>query len=140
MHIGMVDEEEDHVEAFGLVDSADFPEDMVEGVDETCEAELKVSFKAPTSTNTSHYFVDVDPSNPQEDDVDGLDWEGSRRSHSITQVLTLPTIATRATSRIRDPIVDFSKSIMFIEDSYLGTVVLTGIERWHSKGEREKTD
>jgi hypothetical protein len=54
--------------------------------------------------------------------------------------LTLPTIAARATSRIRDPIVDFSKSIMLTEDSYLATVALTGTERWHSKGEREKTD
>jgi hypothetical protein len=60
-----VDEEEDHTEAFGSVDSADSPEDMVGSMDETCEAELKASFRALASTNTSHYFVDVDPSNPQ---------------------------------------------------------------------------
>jgi hypothetical protein len=133
-----LDDEEDQAEAFESVDSADSPEEMLGGMDETCEAETEASFKALASTNTSHYFVNVDPTDPEADDVGGLDREGTVGPHSVTQFLTLPTIAARATSRIRDPIVDFSKSIMLIADSYLAIVEYLQVQRDGAAREKER--
>jgi hypothetical protein len=64
----------------------------------------------------------VDPNDEVAHDVGGLDCEQNEAGNSIMQFLTLPTIAVRATNRSRDPIVDFSKSVMLTADSYLARV------------------
>ena len=105
------------------MDFADFPKEMLGGMDETCEAKIKASFRAPASTNTSHYFVDVDPTDLETNDVGGLDREGTAGPH-------LPTI--------RDPIVNFSKSIMLTTVSYLAIVKYLQVQINGTTKEKEK--
>jgi len=60
--------------------------------------------------------VDVDPLNPSADEeLVGLDAAGEDVG-SITRFLTLPTDAARSCARMRDPIMDFSKSIMLTSE------------------------
>jgi hypothetical protein len=102
------------------------------------EDELKASFSIPTSSNTEHYFVDIDPQDPEAEDVGGFDREESGPPQSITQFLTLPTIAARASNRTRDPIVDFTKSVMLTADTCLATVEQLQEQRDYAARENER--
>jgi NhaP-type Na+/H+ or K+/H+ antiporter len=58
--------------------------------------------------------VDVDPLNPcADEELVGLEAQCDDVG-SITLFLTLPTVAARASARMQDPIMDFSKSIIMI--------------------------
>ena len=82
-------------------------------------ADLEADLAEVPDSNAEHFFVDADPSNPTiadeviklEDNPDGVD--------SITRFLTLPTVAARVNARHRDPIMDFSKSIMLTSEEYI---------------------
>jgi hypothetical protein len=85
-------------------------------------ADLEVDLAEVPDSNAEHFFVDADPSNPTtadeviglEDNPDGVD--------SITRFLTLPTVAARVNARHRDPIMDFSKSIMLTSEQYISAI------------------
>jgi hypothetical protein len=115
-------DEDDRVEAFSLADSPDGDDEMGGALDNACNEEISASFEVPASSETEHYFMDVDPADPAAEDAGGLDQEQHEAQPSITQFLTLPTIVARATSKTRDPIVDFSKLVILTADSYLTTV------------------
>ena len=82
-------------------------------------AELEADLAKVPDSNAEHFFVDADPSNEAtaaevlglEGDPDGVE--------SITRFLTLPTVAQRVNARHRDPIMDFSKSIMLTSEQYI---------------------
>jgi hypothetical protein len=48
-----------------------------------------------------------------------MDVDAAEDERSITKFLILPTISARVSNKKRDPIVDFSKSIMLTSDAYI---------------------
>ena len=82
-------------------------------------ADLEVDLAKVPDSNLEHFFVDADPSNPRTaEEVLGLEADPDD-VESITRFLTLPTVAQRVNARQRDPIMDFSKSIMLTSDQYI---------------------
>jgi hypothetical protein len=51
--------------------------------------------------------------------VGGMDVDATEEDRSITRFLTLPTISARVSNKKRDPIVDFSKSILLKSEAYI---------------------
>lgn len=82
-------------------------------------ADLQADLTEVPDSNSEHFFVDADPSNPATaDEVIGL--EASLDGvESITRFITLPTVVARVNARHRDPIMDFSKSIMLTSEQYI---------------------
>ena len=95
---------------------------MGEEIAPVSEAEnIEADFAEVPLSTAEHFFVDVDPANPCEDEeLVGLE-AGSENVPSITKFLTLPTVAARASARMRDPIMDFSKSIMLTSEEHMAT-------------------
>lgn len=82
-------------------------------------ADLEADLAEVPDSNSEHFFVDADPSNPTTaDEVIGLE-ANPNDVESITRFLTLPTVAARVNARHRDPIMDFSKSIMLTSEQYI---------------------
>jgi hypothetical protein len=48
-----------------------------------------------------------------------MDVDAVEEDRSITKFLILPTISARVSNKKRDPIVDFSKSIILMSDAYI---------------------
>lgn len=89
-------------------------------------------------TQTEHFFVNVDYSDPTADsDVAGLDPEVTE-PNSITRFLQLPTFAPRASTRRRDPIVDFAKSIILTCDAYEQAELGVRTRRENAAAEKER--
>ena len=61
--------------------------------------------------------------------VRGLELIENNVANSITKFLILPTIAAKAISRSKDPIIDFSKSVMLTADNYFARVELLQVQR-----------
>lgn len=82
-------------------------------------AEIEAEFAAVPDSNVQHFFVDADPSLPEAaSEVVGFEADAAVEG-SITQFLTLPTVAARVNRRSKDPIMDFSKSIMLTSEQYI---------------------
>lgn len=77
-------------------------EEMGEEIAPVSEAEnIEADFAEVPLSTAEHFFVDVDPANPCEDEeLVGLE-AGSENVPSITKFLTLPTVAARASARVR---------------------------------------
>ena len=68
---------------------------------------------------TQYFFVNRDSVDPVlNDEITGLDNDGNE-PESITCFLTLPTITQRCNPHTKDPIVDFSKSVILTSDQYI---------------------
>jgi hypothetical protein len=61
-------------------------------------------------------------SDPNADEIGGLENEQESGTNSLTYFLTLPTVATRVSNRKRDPIVDFTKSIILTSNTYISAL------------------
>ena len=99
-------------------------------------AEIEAEFAAVPDSNVKHFFVDADPSLLEASSkVVGLEAEAAAMG-SITQFLTLPTVATRVSRWSKDPIMDFSKSIMLTSDQYINAT--TQLKEARAKSTRQK--
>ncbi|KAG0595736.1 hypothetical protein M758_UG192600 [Ceratodon purpureus] len=90
------------------------------------EHDISADFNREPDAATEHYFVDMDPSyDAVEDEIATVDLEVAERE-SITRFLQLPSYTPRASSRRREPIVDFAKSVILtsseFEDAAIGLV------------------
>jgi hypothetical protein len=84
-----------------------------------CNQGCEASYNEPVRAETEHFFVDLDPGDPDADVIGGMDVDAAEEDRSIIKFLTLPTISARVSNKKRDPIVDFSKSIMLTSDAYI---------------------
>ena len=82
-------------------------------------ADIEAELAEVPDSSAVHFFVDADLTDPTiADEVVGLE-QNADAVGSITQFLTLPTVAARINPRKRDPILDFSKSIMLTSEQYI---------------------
>ena len=82
------------------------------------EEDIAADLSREPESGTEHFFVTADPSEEAaESDVAALDTEAPE-SESITQFLQLPRFTPSATSRRKDPIVDFAKSVILTSSEY----------------------
>ena len=84
---------------------------------------MQNEFDEVPDSNASHFFVAADPADISEEaleimSIDNVEGE----PQSITRFLTLPTTTARASSRRRDPLLDFTKSIILTSDEYTAAV------------------
>ena len=92
-------------------------------VDEARSLEMEIEFAEIPDSSASHFFVtpelgDCEEGAAQIASIDNAEGE----PESITRFLTLPTITTRACSRSRDPLLDFTKSKILTSDEYTAAV------------------
>jgi hypothetical protein len=91
--------------------------------DEARSRQMEGEFDEVPDSSASHFFVAPDPSDCAEErgEIAGVDIaEGE--PESITRFLTLPTITARASSRRKDPLLDFTKSKILTSDEYAAAV------------------
>lgn len=89
------------------------------------EARLEMAneFDEVPDSSASHFFVAPDPADSGEGAVEIATIDaGEGEPESITRFLTLPTIAARASSKRRDPLLDFTKSKILTSDEYTAAV------------------
>jgi hypothetical protein len=100
-------------------------------------ANIEADFAEVPHSTAEHFFVDVDPLNPcGDDELVGLE-AGGENAGSITRFLTLPTVAARANARHRDPIMDFSKSIMLTSNEYMAAAASVAESKANAAREKE---
>ena len=101
------------------------------------ERDLEADLGHAPDAETHHFFVDTDPSDLTADpDIGGLDTNVTEPD-SITRFLQLPTFTPRASSRRKNPIVDFAKSIILTCDAYEEAEV--GVRmRWENAAAEKK--
>jgi hypothetical protein len=100
--------------------------------------QIEAQFATVPDSNVEHFFVDADPSLPEaSSEVVGLEVEAAAVG-SITQFLTLPTVAARVSRRSKDPIMDFSKSIMLTSDQYINAATQLKEARAESARQKEQ--
>ena len=58
---------------------------------------------------------------------------------SLTRFLTLPTMEARASNKYKDPIVDFTKSVMLTTDTSMDALERKQVERGIKKEKRQKS-
>ena len=110
------------------------------------DAEIAMDFAANPTAGPKHFFVGPEQSEGvKDDDLIGLELDDVEEN-SITQFLTLPTITARSNPRRRDPILDFTKSIILISEDYISPTrskreakVLAAQEKERNKLEKEET-
>jgi hypothetical protein len=102
------------------------------------KVEIEAKFAMVPDSNVEHFFVDAYPSLPEaSSEVVGLEAEAAAVG-SITQFLTLATVATRVSRRSKDPIMDFSKSIMLTSDQYINATTQLKEARAESARQKEQ--
>ena len=90
---------------------------------EEARLEMEGEFEEVPDSSASHYFVAPDPADRGEGDLEiGTVDNDDGEPHSITRFLTLPTIAARASSKRRDPLLDFTTSKILTSDEYTAAV------------------
>ena len=91
--------------------------------DEARSRQMEGEFDEVPDSSASHFFVAPDPSDcaKERGEIAGVDIaEGE--PESITRFLTLPTITARASSRRKDPLLDFTQSKILTSDEYAAAV------------------
>lgn len=127
--IGLAHEEEQQPNQ-GLCEE----ENLFESQTKDIESELEEIRKSIVH----HFFMEIDASNPDiAEEAANLD-PAVFNPKSITHFLSLPTITARANLRrwVTDPIVDFTKFIMFTSDWYPNT--FEQVERQNEANVKEK--
>ena len=90
------------------------------------------------NAETEHFFVGVDPAEPTPpEEIGGLDPE-VQAPDSITQFLQLPSFTPRANSRRRDPIVDYTKSVILTSAEYEDATIAVVNKRENAIKEKEQ--
>jgi hypothetical protein len=112
--------EHDAEEAFGEAEVADLPDDAnIPSGTEFQRDEIEAAFTKPLHEENDHYFVHYDASDPDADEIGGLENEREPGTTSLTNFLTLLTVAPRVSNKKQHLFVDFTKSIMLTYDSYI---------------------
>ena len=78
---------------------------------------LAAEFAEESSLGTEHFFIAADPTDQIA--VKEIVAPEVKNPKSITTFLTLSAVAPRTPSRRRDPIMDFTKSVMLTSDEYV---------------------
>jgi hypothetical protein len=90
---------------------------------EEARLEMACKFDEVPDSSVSHFFVAPDPADSGEGAVEIATIDaGEGEPESITRFLTLPTIAARASSKRRDPLLDFTKSKILTSDEYTAAI------------------
>jgi flagellar biosynthesis GTPase FlhF len=87
--------------------------------DVAIEMELDHDFREAPSASTSHFFVALDGSPVEADEEIGLLDPTVEEPESRTQFLQLPSVTARTSGRHRDPVMEFSKSIIITSAEYI---------------------
>ena len=84
---------------------------------------MESKFDEVPDSSASHFFVAPDPADNGEGafEIATID-NAEGEPESITRFLTLPTIAARASSKRKDPLLDFTKSKILTLDKYTAAV------------------
>ena len=100
---------------------------------------MQREFDELPDSNVSHFFVAADPADTSEEarEITGIE-NAEGEPHSITRFLTLPTNTARATSRRRDPLLDFTKSIILTSDEYSAAVERLNDAKQSAAREKER--
>jgi hypothetical protein len=99
-----------------------------------CEITAELD-QVPT-LGTHYIFVDRDSADPTlDDEIIGMDNDDDEPK-SITRFLTLPIVMQRCNPRTKDPVVDFSKSIILTSDQYVAAT--TQMQQTREEALREK--
>jgi hypothetical protein len=83
------------------------------------ETEIVADFDRIPESTTSHFFVGVDESDPTTTSKIATFDSCESDPHSIMQFLQLPTVTTRVNSTRKDPIIDYTKSIILSSSQYI---------------------
>ena len=90
---------------------------------EEARLEMECEFEEVPDSSASHYFVAPNPADTGEGALEIATIDNAKgEPDSITRFLTLPTIAARASSKRKDPLLDFTKSKILTSDEYLAAV------------------
>jgi hypothetical protein len=90
------------------------------------------------SGENEHFFVHVDPNDPDVDIVEEMDSDAGEENPSITKFLTLPTTSARVSNKKQDPIIEFTKSIMLTSDAYIQAVEQLKLRSEEASKEKER--
>ena len=110
--------------------------------DQSEDGDIAADLNRDPDVDTEHFFVRVDPTEPTPpEEIGGLDPE-VHVPDSITQFLQLPSFTPRANSRQRDPIVDYTKSVILTSAEYedAAIVVVNKRDRAIKEKERQKQE
>ena len=83
---------------------------------------MEATFIEPVHEEDKHYFVHCNTSDPNGDEIGGLKNEHESGTTSLTNFLTLPIVAAQVSNKKRDPLVDFTKSIILTIDTYISSL------------------
>ena len=102
------------------------------------EVDLEREFAEAPRATTSYYFVAVEDSDVGVDeDIAGLEPNDEEPS-SITQFLQLPTVTARTSGKRKDPIIEFSKSIIITSCQYMEAAAAVKESKERDKKEKEQ--
>jgi hypothetical protein len=90
------------------------------------------------SGENEHFFVHVDPNDPDVDIVEEMDSDAGEENPSITKFLTLPTTFARVSNKKQDPIVEFTKLIMLTSHAYIHAVEQLKLRSEEASKEKER--
>ena len=105
----------------GAMDDEQATEEAIDGGEEGCfeSQEIAIDLASEQATEAMHFFVHADPTDPDVPDDIGIVDPDVECLNSITRFLTLSTMTPRVSYKHRDPIIDFTKSIMLTSDEYM---------------------
>ena len=108
------------------------------GIEQQTDADLEGDFaEAPTST-TSHFFVGHDGSEvTPEEEIGVLDTD-IEEPQSITRFLQLPSVTTRTSGKRKDPIIEFTKSIIITSRQYVEAAAAVKDKREKDKKDKQE--
>jgi hypothetical protein len=87
---------------------------------------------------THHFVVDRDSADlALDDEIAGMDNDGNE-PESITRFLTLPTVTQWCNPRMKDPVVDFLKSVNLTSNQYIAVATQMQQEREEALREKER--
>ena len=105
---------------------------------QSSDVDIAADLSRDPNVETEHFFVGVDPAEPTSpDEIGGLDPE-VQAPDSITQFLQLPSFTPRANSRRRDPIVDYTKSVILTSAEYEDAAIAVQNQRENAIKEKER--
>ena len=87
---------------------------------------------------TEHFFVDVNHADPDVPDEMGSIDPDVEAVQSSTRFLTLPSLTRRVNRNPRDPMIDFTKSIMLTSDEYVTAVEAARQAKINATKEKER--
>jgi hypothetical protein len=102
------------------------------------EEDIAAELCCDPAAETEHFFVGVDPAEPTPPEEIAVPDPTVQNPDSITQFLQLPSFTTRPNSRRRDPIVDYSKSVILTSTEYENAAIAIVNAREAAMKEKER--